>query len=164
MYVVAFVFESRTPSFTKFDENHTPVWRKQSKAFLPGDFGLALFIAAATPKWPTSYWSVAVGLLVCVAAFVGLRFVTYKPSDYTKSAWNSPSKRYHDYVISSVFAFTAVTWWWPINLLQESTSQWQIMAAAVGFAVWLAGLAIDGVFKQVPNKYQHPSVYSARWH
>ena len=156
MYAVAYLFESRTPSLTIFDDKHVPVWHMQSRAFLPGDFGLAAFVAAASPKLPTSPRATFVAVIAFLIAFIVLRYGTYKPSHYKKAAWNSWSKRYHDYVIASVFTFTAVTWWWPIFSGQEAIGVWQIIFALSGIIVWLAGLVWDSVKKQVPNDYQHP--------
>lgn len=43
MFLVAYVFESRLPGI---GPDRIPVWRYQSRAFLPGDFGLTLFVTS----------------------------------------------------------------------------------------------------------------------
>ena len=162
MYVVAYLLESRVPSFTKFDERHVPIWRKQSRAFLPGDLGLALFIAAATPKWP-SWWSGVLGIAACFITLWALRNLTYNKDDYTRAEWNSWSKRYHDYVISFLFAFTAVTWWFPIIIRQEDIRSTLLVTALIGLAIWIGGVVYDLIVKQVPNEWQHPKHARPIW-
>lgn len=163
MYVVAYVFESRTPSLSKFDEYHVPVQRNQSKAFLPGNFGLAAFIAAASPKLPTSPHVVYAAVALSIIASLFVRYIVDFPSDYKKGARNSPSKRYRDYLITSVYTFTAVTWWWPIIALLEHIDFWQIALAAVGLLTWLGCLVWNDKVKQVPNQYQYPAESKPCW-
>ncbi|RYZ88781.1 MAG: hypothetical protein EOP06_10375 [Proteobacteria bacterium] len=159
IYIVAIVYESRRPSLKIFDKHHMPIWRYQSRAFLPGDAGLALFVAAA----PKSFsWTFAVaGAVACLIALWVIRNVTYDKNgdDYDLAAWNSPSKRYHDYVVCFVLAFTATVWWSPILLQQMHISAQALMIGIAGLSVWLAGLLWDGIKKQVPNKFQHPTEY-----
>lgn len=113
MYVIAWLFESRSPGDKPGVK--VPVWRYQSKAFMPGDFGLSLLVATGvwlhaqvTIGWATSIWFGLVSLLAGLAIFIIARRFMYTPRDYTKEAWNSPSKRYHDGVMFFGFAGTAM--------------------------------------------------------
>lgn len=178
MYVVAVIYEDRWPSLTAFDRRHVPVWRHQSRAFLPGDAGLALFIAAAPKSFSLPY--AVAGVAACFIALWSLRNVTYDRDgdDYDLAAWNSPSKRYHDYIVCFVFAFTATLWWLPalvsavlwllsvlrlpsISMPLVDVSTQALVLGLAGLAVWVIGLAWDGVKKQVPNPLQHPTEYDS---
>ena len=93
IYLVGYVFESRVPG------RDMPIIRDQSLAFLPGEAGLALFVAAAEKVRPTSTARHIAGLLLGLVSFIVIRRVTYSPSDYSAQAWWSPTKLYHDVVI-----------------------------------------------------------------
>ena len=153
MFAVAYVFESRLPF------RDVPVWRLQSKAFLPGDLSFAFCIALSTPSWPTLRLGV-IGLVVAVGVVTFLRVTAKK--DYGRARM-SPSKLYHDYIVSSVFAFLLVIGWWPVLSGDENLAGWWIAAAAIGMGIWLVGMVWDITTKTVPNPQQHPDDWRPIW-
>lgn len=185
MYLVAWVFESRVPGrdvpvrlkrsklFAKWPQdtldNRVPIWLKQSRAYMPGDFGLALaatvgvnFVVRDGWPWLTMqwWWDVLAVLFVGLAVFVGRR-VLYNPNDYNAKAWHSPSKRYHDYVMYGFFPLMFF-----IFIIPTYARSWELLhyVGAFGVAVWLWGLLwYDTTHMQVPNPHQHPSVWKPLW-
>ncbi len=162
MYAVAYVFERRTPSWAVLGRDYVPVWRGQSKAFFPGDAGLALAVAVARPSWPQHWSAYCLAVVVCAAAHYGLRRVTYREEDYTPAEWRSPSKRYHDYVVAYCFATFAVLFWWAA-IERGGIEWWQYLLLGVGLLIWLVGLAYDAIRREVPNRFQHPDSWRPLW-
>jgi len=168
MYLVAYLGESRKPGR---GPNDVPVWRDQSRAFMPGDFGLALMVTCClqlrnrlAADWATSLWFKGLVLLIAVGIFLVARTYLYTPEDYSRAAWNSPSKRYHDFVMFLLFCsvalyvclpvYIAVGWWpyWSVHLL-----------GLFGFSLWLTGNVYDFTHNETPNARQHPAVWAPIW-
>jgi len=168
MYLIAWLFESRKPGN---GPNDIPVWRDQSKAFLPGDFGLALVAASGImlareglPGWATSWWWLSVSVLVGLVVFWVGRRVLYSVDDYTPEAWRSPSKRWHDFVMFFGFTVAMAAFILPAFIAHGSELDGEPASVAMlGGLLWVLGIAWDTVIEQVPNKRQHPSVYKPLW-
>lgn len=166
MFLVAWVFESRAPG------RDVPIWRGQSKAFVPGDLGLSLAAASGItvaihegfPPWAVSWWWwLMSGCAVVVALYLGRR-VLYVPSDYTREAWNSPTKRYHDVVMFGMFSGLAFAFVVPMYAQGWSGDGIFIrMAGILGTALWASGVAWDALHHEVPNARQHPSQWKPLW-
>ncbi len=157
MYFVAYVFESRVPF------RDVPLWKHQSRAFFPGDIGLSLFIAVAAPFQMRSVWLLIGGIVLAVVAFFVVRHVTYSPNSYTKQAWKSPSKLWHDFVVCSVYGFLAVTMCVPFYFSSWSDN-WNLkLLGLAGLSVWLIGAAADEMGTNVPSHWQHPTRYWPIW-
>jgi hypothetical protein len=167
MYLVAFVFESRKPGI---GPNDVPVWKDQSRAFMPGDFGLALaatsaiFMNGATPDWSSEWWWLTLSLFAGYSAFMLGRRFFYSEKDYTKQQWNSPSKRWHDFVMFFGFTFVATALLVP-KLIVGFGEPNPILSAtfSLGMLVWGVGVVYDTVTGHVPNPRQHPSEWKPIW-
>lgn len=163
MFLVAWYRESRL----------APIWKGQSKAFMPGDFGLSLAAAVGVvivishglPEWVIAWWwqwllfSV---LAVAFVVFVG-RHVLYKPNDYFAEAWQSPSKRYHDGVMYCIFPALAFIFVVPAYLqpwIGEGVAMRII--GILGVTLWACGLWWDATHDEVPNPNQHPREWKPR--
>lgn len=166
MFAVAWVFESRVPG------RDVPVWRGQSKAFVPGDLGLALAAAVGVvlasvqglPAWALSWqWLLVSAAVVIVTLVIGRR-VLYNADDYTISQWRSPSKRYHDIVMFGVFPALAAMFVVPMYF-----QSWLGMGIAFrligigGVACWAGGVVWDALHHEVPNANQHPHDWRPLW-
>lgn len=173
MYLVAYVFESRKPGSSP---GQIPVWVYQSRALMPGDFGLALFTTGGLSlyvegdlyDWSTGWWWLwLVGpLLSLITLYVGRR-VLYSAGDYSPRAWRSPSKRYHDYVMYGLFPL-AVVWWvipgYAAGFLDQDGAIGLAPAVGVaGLSVWVFGIYLDAHYGEVPNERQHPSQWQPIW-
>lgn len=170
MFLVAYVFEGRRIGNGPDD---VPFWKGQSRAFMPGDIGLALFVAVAAyhslvltmPSWTSSYWFIGICLCFGALVFTVARTFFYSKEDYTIQQWNSPTKVYHDYVMywlfASVLAYVCVpayllTPWASENVLSKQLG-------VFGFAVWLLGMVYDITHDEVPNARQHPKEWQPIW-
>lgn len=158
IYLVGYLFESRLPG------RDMPVLKDQSVAFLPGEAGLALFVAAAEKVRPTTLARHIVGLLLGLVAFIVIRHVTYSPSDYSAKAWWSPTKIYHDVVICGVFGYLVVVRALPFYTgTRFGYMSAQKVLGLTGLAVWAAGVVWDELHDVVPNSRQHPSKWKPIW-
>lgn len=164
MYLVAYVFESRTPGW---GPGKVPVWRGQSRAFLPGDFGLAWTVAVCwqfrddvTSSHFRSPWFWLGSFAGAVVLFVVVRRRMYTPEDYTANQWASPTKRWHDFVMYVGFTTVAAGICIPVLL---STSWPMRMMALSGLILWVAGVVYDICNDETPNQYQHPDSYQPIW-
>jgi hypothetical protein len=165
MYFVAWIFESRTPG------RDTPIWKDQSKAYMPGDFGLALMVSTAiylqpnVPDWAKSNWYYIVSIISGIIIFWFARKFLYRlEKDYDKDAWQSPSKVYHDYVMfwgySTCVIFLCVPVYFftvPIFTIEKA------IGFILGFGTWVIGNIWDFTHNEVPNSKQHPSTYEPIW-
>lgn len=166
MYLVAWIFESRKPGS---GPNDVPVWRGQSKAFLPGDFGLGLAVTTTlwmphqTPDWSRSWWWTLVSFAAGATVYYVGRRVAYKPEDYTPQAWRSPSKRWHDLVM--FFGFTTVSFMFvvPKLIISFGDPTNQTWVAVTGIVFWMVLGVWDLVSKETPNPRQHPTHYRPIW-
>lgn len=168
LYLVAYVFESRRPGD---GPNDVPVWKDQSRAFMPGDFGLALMVAVClqyrgdvTARWATSGWSAIAALSIGLGVFLFARRFLYTPKDYSRRAWNSPSKLWHDFVMFLLFSAVAAYVCVPVYL----TTDWKTLVLAklislFGLALWCLGNVYDFTHHETPNSRQHPSTYRPIW-
>lgn len=158
MYAVAYILESRIPG------RDVAIWRGQSKAFVPGDAGLALFIAVANPSDRVSLRRRVAGLLLGLVSLAALRRLTYKPEDYTVNQWKSPSKLYHDLVVCVFFGYLVVVRALPFYTERPvSDALVQKMIGAAGIVTWVSGVVWDETHDEVPNYYQHPEVWWPIW-
>jgi hypothetical protein len=158
IYLVGYVFESRLPG------RDMPVLKDQSLAFLPGEAGLALFVAAAEKVRPTTLARHIAGLLLGLVAFIVIRYITYSPSDYSAKAWWSPTKIYHDVVICGVFGYLVVVRALPFYTGTRFGYMFaQKVLGLTGLAVWATGVVWDEFHDIVPNSRQHPSEWKSIW-
>lgn len=169
MYLVAYIFEGRRIGRGL---DNVPLWRDQSKAFMPGDIGLALFLAVGAyyanlgvnPGWSSARWYLAVCVGFSVIVFVSARVFFYRPEDYTPTAWGSPSKVYHDYVMYGFFTFLLAYVAVPVYF----ATQWHAdvvcrLLGLLGLSIWILGMVYDLVYDEVPNQRQHPTRYQPIW-
>lgn len=169
IYPVAYVLEDRRPGN---GPNDIPVWKDQSRAFMPGDFGLALLVTVnlyfrqdVTASWASAFWFKGLALFIGVATYVLARRYLYTPREYSIGAWNSPSKRYHDVVMFFGFCVAAVYVCLPVYL---ATGLWTTaflakLVGVFGLALWVAGNIYDFTHDETPNRRQHPDTYEPRW-
>lgn len=166
MYLVAWVFESRPPG------RGVPIWRGQSKAFVPGDLGLSLAAAVGIwlavrqgwPGWALTWWWLALGAAASATALYVGRRVLYSKDDYTYRQWNSPSKRYHDVVMFGVFPALAFVFVLPVYLQPWGGIGLTLrVIGLLGIALWLVGVAWDATHHEVPNPNQHPDRWRSLW-
>lgn len=170
MYIAAYLLGGQKPGYGL---NKVPVWKGQSKAFLPGDLGLTLFLTVGFKLFLQSRDESTIGIqwlilaaviLSLVTSFVGKR-VLYSKSSYSESSWNSLTKRYHDGVMFATFPFLVVLWGVPGYYFGISTGKWRIIAVGFfGLAFWVAGLIWDALSKEVPNEFQHQAGGKPIWH
>jgi len=165
MFPVAWYFESRDIG------SGVPIWRDQSKAFVPGDAGLVLATAIGIllardqglPGWSSTWWWYTLSILAPLGALYVGRRLLYNKDSYTKRQWNSPSKWYHDVVMFGMFPAVAFVYifpmYWPV--WPEGGAPVRI-TGLLGIVLWLSGLVWDAIFKQVPNPRQHPEHYERR--
>lgn len=163
MYLVAYLLESRKPGNGPDD---TPLWRDQSKAFLPGDFGLSMLLAVSyylQVGKGTPWWMAWVGLAIGWLVYKLARRFTYTPLDYTRRAWRSPSKRYHDLVM--YVGFVALLVWIGIPAYFTSWSDGVAvrLLGIAGLLVWILCMVKDLTGEEVPNDRQHPTFYRPIW-
>lgn len=158
IYLVGYVLESRLPG------RDMPILKDQSLAFLPGEAGLAMFVAAAEKVRPTSTARHVAGLLLGLVAFIVIRRVTYSPSDYSAQAWRSPTKLYHDVVICGVFGYLVVVRALPFYVgTRFDHNPLQKLLGISGLVVWAAGVVWDELHDVVPNDRQHPTEWKPIW-
>lgn len=162
MYLVAFLFESRVPF------RDIPVWKDQSRAFLPGDFCLAFTMAVGAYSYPADItsWAMlaffAVGLIVGIVVYIVARRYVSTDNDYSKEAWNSPSKKYHDRVMYFFFAGILIAIGIPGYFVSPyAPEKW---LGLVGLTIWASLNLWDYTHKIDPRKQrQHPNVYWPIW-
>lgn len=169
------VMFARRGRFTRVRE--VPVWRGQSRAFLPGDFGLIFMLVSCIPyrgELGLPGWLELAGLLVSlltgVFAFKLARKVFYTQEDY-KESWNSPTKLWHDFVMYILFCALLVYVCLPVWAGLIWHPEWRLVAL-VGFLValvlWVGGMVADLTPKgkaQIIKEVQHPAAgtYQAAW-
>lgn len=164
MYLVAFIGEGRRPGS---GPNDVPVWRDQSRAYVPGEFGLVLLVTSClqyrggiNASWVNTWWFAGVSLGIGVAVFLGARRFLYTPNDYSVGAWSSVSKRYHDLVMFLGFTSVAVYVCLPVLIGTDwSRTVLVLLLGLFGLAVWVLGNVYDFSHNEVPNARQHPSEY-----
>lgn len=164
MYLVAYVLESRVPG------KDAPIWRYQSKAYVPGDFGLSLMVAvglyirtsSATVEWADSRWYLGLCCVIGLLVYNFARKFLFTDKDYTWGAWRSPSKRYHDKVMFFGFCSAALYICLPAYFFTETVLTVKLIGL-FGLLIWIGGNVYDAVTKETPNQYQHPSVYLPIW-
>lgn len=168
LYGVAYVFESRHPGN---GPNDVPVWKDQSRAFMPGGFGLALMVAVClqyhsqVKGWTTSPWVAVFAGLIGVGMFVVAR--TYEiilPYRYLRTAWLSPSKRYYDFVTYLLFPFAFIDICLPVYL----AASWTMLALVnllglLGLAVWVLGVVDDEQQTHSTRTLRFPMEYRPIW-
>lgn len=169
MFLVAYLFEGRRIGK---GPNDVPLWKDQSRAFVPGDFGLALFVTVAlyyyaqgvTTSWSQSWWYLAVCVLFTTALYVSVRRFAYTPRHYTPDAWRSPSKRYHDYVVFLLFASVAARFCVPFYFATTWTDNTlSRLFGLFGLSLWILGNVCDFMSDETPNRRQHPDTYQPVW-
>lgn len=158
MYLIGYVFESRIPG------RDTPIYKDQALAFLLGEPGLALLIAMSGKTTGPTPKRKLLGLLLGVVAFIVIRRVTYKPEDYSREAWRSPTKLYHDVVICGVFGYLIVVRVVPFyfGTRFEHKPVRKVLGLA-GLATWATTVVTDELGDSVPNGRQHPTTWKPIW-
>lgn len=162
MYLIGYVLESRVPG------KDMPIWKNQSKAFFPGDAGLALLVATGACFIPQGFTQTNIAKLLLIIAltsgvlvFILARKFLYTPKDYSVQAWNSPTKLWHDYVMFFGFTVVAFQVCVPGYLLTPWNDNKLIGIA--GLMVWIFGNIWDFTHDEIPNKFQHPTIYQPIW-
>lgn len=162
MFLIGFFLESRIPG------RDMPIWKYQSKAFLPGDAGLSLMVATAACYVPQGFMQTGVSRIISMVGFVSgimvffiARKFLYTPKDYSYQAWHSPTKLWHDYVMFFGFTVAAVCICIPGYLM----SLWinGKLIGITGFLIWVVGNIWDFTHNEIPNEYQHPTNYQPIW-
>jgi hypothetical protein len=166
MILVGLVFESRL----------VPLWRNQSKAFIPGDIGLGVVVATGWYMYPQipdgSFWSSGrIALLIAPIVCILICFVMRKQVDvnvYSRGALNSPTKRYHDYFLYLLYMWFLVAISAPAILFGTTWSGENLtvkLHALVWFAVWLTGMVVDLQDPRMKHKItqMHVAVYRPIW-
>lgn len=166
MYIVAWLLESRRPG------RDTPIWRGQSKAYMPGDFGLALMVAVAIcqrsivalPNWSNSTYFLVMSVVIGFGIFYFARKFLYRfEKDYSQKSWHSPSKIYHDFVMylgyGSLAAYTCL----PYYFLSSPMITVEKIIGLFGLGIWVVGNVWDFTHNEIPNNKQHPEEYSPIW-
>ncbi|MDO4742161.1 MAG: hypothetical protein Q4A79_02190 [Candidatus Saccharibacteria bacterium] len=151
-FLVAGIFESRCP----------PIVKNQSRAFMPGDFALAVMVLAArATEMRTDHILVSGVLTVVILSF----FWIFRKGDiknYKKRAAHSPTKITHDIVGYGVFP--AIIAWNIPNLFSLPTKNRVAFIAALGF--YLVCVAMDAKAGAVPPEIielRHPEDWKPIW-
>jgi hypothetical protein len=161
MYAIAIVFESRFPV------KDVPVWHQQSKAYLPGDSGLALMVAIgiclrpySKADWISDPWFLVSCYTIGWVIYYLARKFLYTSSHYGRIAWRSPSKQYHDVVMFLIFSATAIYVCLPAYFLSPWRGFISVKALGLfGLLIWIGGNIYDFTHDEVPNNKQHPVTY-----
>ncbi|MBI3494894.1 hypothetical protein HY004_02855 [Candidatus Saccharibacteria bacterium] len=152
-----------------------PLWREQSKAFIPGDIGLGVMLATGWYLYPQisagSVWGSAImpftGLWVgCFTCYL-MRTKFDGENNYPLRALRSPTKRYHDFLLYIGYLAVIITICVPAILFGTSWSgNFEVkMVGVTGFAIWLAGMALDATDPKMPEKSKkmHVTDYQPIW-
>lgn len=165
MIFVGIVLESRV----------VPLWRNQSKAFIPGDIGLGVMFATGWYLYPQipagNFWGSAVmpftGLCIgCFTCYL-MRTEFDGENNYPLRALKSPTKRYHDFVLYIGYLAAIITICVPA-ILFGTTWNGNFEAKMVGvmsFTVWLVGMVRDAADPkmQEKSKKMHVVNYQPIW-
>ena len=152
MILVGIVLESRI----------VPLWRNQSKAFIPGDIGLGVMLATGWYLYPQipagNFWGSAImpliGLWVGVLTCYLMRTKFDGENNYPRLALRSPTKRYHDFVLYIGYLAAIITICVPAILFGTTwNGNFEVkMVGFIGFGVWLAGMAQDATDPDMSSK------------
>lgn len=160
-YFIAYVFESRLPG------KDVPIWRNQSKAFIPGDTGLSILVAVGVYYFPKSFLSTNEAILLLTASssigvvvFSVARKYLYTPRDYSPEAWKSPTKIWHDVVMFWMFTTAVIFVCVPSYIYIPFSAK---VFGLSGLVLWLLGNAWDFTHHEIPNNFQHPTLYMPIW-
>ncbi|MCL2002353.1 hypothetical protein FWG76_03025, partial [Candidatus Saccharibacteria bacterium] len=150
MFILGWVLESRT----------IPIGKGQSRGFFPGDFGLAVVLTASVKSFatiselPPFFLTPAyTALVVCGGWVIGVAFTLHDRRRYTRRAYLSPTKLYHDFGIICFYGPLIAIIALPALLFGRS-SVWSTVALS-GLLLWLGGLALDT--RRIPIDPQDPA-------
>ena len=166
MIAVGVIFESRV----------VPLWRNQAKSFMPGEAALGVVFAAGCYLSPQvakdSIWASAkvpiaglfIGFVVCYL----MRTKFDGENNYSRAALDSPTKRYHDYVMYVIYLAGMVAICVPAILTATSWTGSNLdikLFALAFFTVWIAGLLRDGTDPKMreKSKKMHVTIYRPIW-
>lgn len=171
MILVAILFESRFPGA---GANRLPLWRGQSKAYLPGALGLAFMVTTCLYLRSKIEFNVTLSVLLGLAS-IGLGVVVFyvmrklmNSQESRKRSWRSPSKVWHDFV--AFFLFTAALFYvcipvWSAALIIEP--QWQLpclLGIGVAAVFWGGGMLYDRLFpERLDATRRHPDQWEWFW-
>lgn len=165
MFVVALIGESRV----------LPLWKKQSKAFIPGDLALSIIVLNCYAFWHSEYapgaknfwykftftpWvTVLIGVLVvCIGVFLH----TNDCKNYPKRAANSPTKWVHDIMGYFVLLFL-IAWFVPSTIFVEFTVYGITNVLWGAFYVFMIILDMSIGFNNETVYARHPSDWQPIW-
>lgn len=164
--LVGIVFESRI----------VPIWKNQSRGFMPGDIALGVMFAIGWYLYPQvpeeSFWASAkmpiIGLFVGALTCTLMRTKFDGENHYSPAELRSHTKRFHDYVLYIVYLTAIIAICVPSILFGTSWSgdNWEIKRLAVFMlAIWVVGMAIDGFDRKMPEKRKkmHVAAYDPIW-
>ena len=160
MFVLGLLFESRVVA----------IGAGQSKAFIPGDGGLAIALAMAangvrdglsvfSRKLASRSWWPWATAIVSIAIALTMRFVIDAPNYPNVRSTMSPTKIWHDSMCYGVLLWMILST--AIPVLLGGKTKWKVGILS-GVAVWLGGIIFDlfvgGLFGHANSaEVQHPS-------
>lgn len=157
MFVFGIVFESRI----------LPIWKHQSKAFIPGDFCIGIMflgikILRDNGYKPDDYPLNTFKILLIVATLIVTISIQDKDTQaYPPRAAKSPTKKLHDCVGYGLFPFFVVYSGWPIVFLKTPYVLifWGALAAFITFVAWDNKRG----FTKEDIRYRHPDDWKPIW-
>lgn len=162
MFLVGFVGESRL----------VPIWKHQSKVFIPGEFFLGTALVAELGMWKvrTSIWSDNLGMWVIVVSMVILiLFPALRNRDvvnYPPRAIKSPTKITHDivgYILIPIAMIGLGVPYIPLIFMRDNLANWVVfLASMVGYSVCVAIDCKNG-FTLEDTQARHPSDWRPIW-
>ena len=162
MFLVGLVGESRL----------VPVWKHQSKVFIPGEFFLGTALVAELGMWKVrmSIWSDDLGMWVIIISMVTLiLFPALRNRDvvnYPPRAIKSPTKITHDivgYILIPIAMIGLGVPYIPLIFMRDNWANWVVfLASMVGYSVCVAIDCKNG-FTPEDTQARHPSDWRPIW-
>lgn len=162
MFLVGFVGESRL----------VPIWKHQSKVFIPGEFFLGTALVAELGMWKvrTSIWSDDLGMWAIVISMVILiLFPALRNRDvvnYPPRAIKSPTKTTHDivgYILIPIAMIGLGVPYIPLIFMRDNWANWVVfLASMVSYSVCVAIDCRNG-FTPEDTQARHPSDWRPIW-
>lgn len=155
--VVGIICESRV----------VPLWRNQSRAFMPGDLALGVTFATGWylhPRFDPTL--LVIGLVAGVVLLCLMRRKFDGTNNYPLPTLRSPTKVYHDYVLYIGYVAALVSVAVPGILMSSWSDAMPLkVIGLIAFVVWLSGLVADGLDPDMPRKRKlmHVSDWRPIW-
>ena len=155
MFVFGIVFESRI----------LPIWKHQSKAFIPGDFCVGIMFLGIKILRDGGYnkndsLSAFTALLTVLAYLAAIIVQSKDTKPYKRCAIRSPTKILNDSTYF-LFPFLIIHFGWPVIIAKTPYVAvfWGAVAAFIAAAIWDAkrGFAEEDVY------YRHPDDWKPIW-